>query len=290
MLFKSLPNPNDRILLSRFLWEDETLVVHDLACRASYRRHVAPLSLKTVRCGAESYNVHGFDEIIHPGECLVVNEGQSYSSAIASGSPVETVCLFFSARDVFSLAQLELPESDLLDEPTRFRSVGELPAVKRRMSAQLQQLLGGLSGLRIAPRLRQEEFSLTLLAAVWAMERSERRTRQMTAVRASTRGELYRRCSVARSYLRSHLSENVCVSDLARVAGLSRAHFLRAFSQCFGETPYQFLRRERLNRAAALLRSGGRSVSEIAASVGYSDFSAFARAFRRFHGIAPSAW
>src|SRR5881227_1298861 len=55
--------------------------------------------------------------------------------------------------------------------------------------------------------------------------------------------------------------EPLGVDDLARAAGLSRAHFSREFHRAFGESPHAHLLTRRLERAAALLRTTDRSVA-----------------------------
>ena len=62
--------------------------------------------------------------------------------------------------------------------------------------------------------------------------------------------------------------EPLDVDDLARAAGLSRAHFSREFKRAFGESPHGYLLTRRLERAAALLRNTDRSVADICFSVG----------------------
>ena len=62
----------------------------------------------------------------------------------------------------------------------------------------------------------------------------------------------------ARDLMDLHYSEDIDVPDLARVAGLSPAHFSRAFRKAFGETPHAYLLTRRMERAAALLRATDR--------------------------------
>ena len=62
--------------------------------------------------------------------------------------------------------------------------------------------------------------------------------------------------------------EPLDVDDLARAAGLSRAHFSREFRRAFGESPHAYLLTRRLERAAALLRTTDRSVADVCFSVG----------------------
>ncbi len=62
--------------------------------------------------------------------------------------------------------------------------------------------------------------------------------------------------------------EPLGVDDLARAAGLSRAHFSREFRRAFGESPHAYLLTRRLERAAALLRTTDRSVADVCFSAG----------------------
>jgi AraC-like DNA-binding protein len=62
--------------------------------------------------------------------------------------------------------------------------------------------------------------------------------------------------------------EPLGVDDMARAAGLSRAHFSREFRRTFGDPPHSYLLTRRLERAAALLRSTDQSVAEICFSIG----------------------
>jgi AraC-like DNA-binding protein len=80
------------------------------------------------------------------------------------------------------------------------------------------------------------------------------------------------------------------VNDLARAAGLSRAHFSREFRAAFGESPHSYLLTRRLERAAALLRTTDRSVAEICFSVGLQSVGSFTTSFKRTFGMSPTAY
>ncbi len=84
--------------------------------------------------------------------------------------------------------------------------------------------------------------------------------------------------------------ERLTVDDLAQAAGLSRAHFSRAFRRAFGESPHAYLLTRRLERAAALLRHTDRSVAEICFSVGLQSVGSFTSSFTRTYGISPTAY
>jgi AraC-like DNA-binding protein len=84
--------------------------------------------------------------------------------------------------------------------------------------------------------------------------------------------------------------EALGVDDMARAAGLSRAHFSRAFHRAFGESPHSYLLTRRLERAAALLRNTDRSVLEICLSVGLRSVGSFTTSFTRTYGMSPTAY
>ena len=88
----------------------------------------------------------------------------------------------------------------------------------------------------------------------------------------------------------SRYYEPLDVDDLARAAGLSRAHFSREFRRAFGESPHAYLLTRRLERAAALLRSTDRPIVEICFSVGLQSVGSFTTSFRRMFDATPSAY
>jgi len=84
--------------------------------------------------------------------------------------------------------------------------------------------------------------------------------------------------------------EPLDVNDMARAAGLSRAHFSREFRRAFGEPPHAYLLTRRLERAAALLRTTDNSVAEICLAVGLQSIGSFTTSFTRTFGKSPTAY
>jgi AraC-like DNA-binding protein len=80
------------------------------------------------------------------------------------------------------------------------------------------------------------------------------------------------------------------VEDMAGAAGLSRAHFSRAFKAAFGESPRAYLLTRRLERAAALLRTTDCSIADVCLSVGLQSLGSFTTSFTRMFGISPAAY
>jgi excisionase family DNA binding protein len=89
--------------------------------------------------------------------------------------------------------------------------------------------------------------------------------------------------------MHANLDARLSVSALAKVAGLSDAHFARAFRATSGEPPHKLVLRWRLERAAKLVAGKGVSLAEAAVAVGFCDQAHFTNATRRQFGAPPAS-
>jgi AraC family transcriptional regulator len=80
---------------------------------------------------------------------------------------------------------------------------------------------------------------------------------------------------------------NLTVDALAREAGLSPAHFARAFKDSVGRAPHQHLMAIRLERARRLLDAPDAALSDVAFRTGFTDQAHFTRFFKREYGVTP---
>ena len=98
---------------------------------------------------------------------------------------------------------------------------------------------------------------------------------------------LLRRLLRARDRMDAASHEAWPVSRLAKVSGVSEAHFARAFKQAFGAPPHRYLLTRRVERASALLRDTDRPIIEIAFDTGWNSLGTFGRTFRDITGESP---
>jgi AraC family transcriptional regulator len=91
-------------------------------------------------------------------------------------------------------------------------------------------------------------------------------------------------------YLDAHLPKHVELADLAALAGLSQAHFSRAFKASTGMAPYRWQLDARIRRAQALLIDTNASLDDVAEATGFADAVHFGRTFRKITGTTPAAW
>jgi len=90
-----------------------------------------------------------------------------------------------------------------------------------------------------------------------------------------------------REYLCENLGEKIELDTLADLINLSRFHFTRAFKKSFGLPPYRYLLNLRIQRAAEILKTTRRPITDVALEVGFSSSGEFARTFRRAMNCSP---
>jgi AraC family transcriptional regulator len=90
--------------------------------------------------------------------------------------------------------------------------------------------------------------------------------------------------------LRDDLTNDLSLSELASLCGLSRSYFVRAFKQTTGLPPHRWLLAQRARRAKELLERTNIPISDIALECGFADQSHLTRVFSRMFQISPAAW
>ncbi|MEM9509003.1 MAG: AraC family transcriptional regulator [Cyanobacteria bacterium P01_E01_bin.35] len=88
-------------------------------------------------------------------------------------------------------------------------------------------------------------------------------------------------------YIQANLSQNLTLSDMAQVTGLSTSHLNRLFKQSQGISLYQYVIRCRIARAKQLLKHPQLAIAEIATQVGFADQSHLTHHFKRHVGVTP---
>lgn len=92
------------------------------------------------------------------------------------------------------------------------------------------------------------------------------------------------------AHVREHVDRPLRIGTLAKLAGLSAYQLNRRMEAIFGMSAKELVSHERIERACALLRSGGTAISQIALECGYADQAAFTRHFKKTVGMTPSSY
>jgi AraC family transcriptional regulator len=86
------------------------------------------------------------------------------------------------------------------------------------------------------------------------------------------------------------MEHDLSLEDMAQSVGLSTAHFARMFRKSTGETPHQFVLRQRLERAKGMLRAPDTRVLDVAIACGFKTQQHFAQAFREVWRVSPTEY
>lgn len=92
------------------------------------------------------------------------------------------------------------------------------------------------------------------------------------------------------NYINDYLDQDIKLTDLAQLLGMSQSHFSHLFKQSMGISPHQYLLQQRVERAKQLLKQTERSVIEIALACGFDSHSHLSKQFRQFTGMTPKAY
>jgi len=90
--------------------------------------------------------------------------------------------------------------------------------------------------------------------------------------------------------VRAKMEDDLSLDEMAQSVGLSTAHFARMFRKSTGETPHQFVLRQRLERAQAMLRAPDARVLDVAVACGFKTQQHFAQVFRDAWGVSPTEY
>ena len=91
-------------------------------------------------------------------------------------------------------------------------------------------------------------------------------------------------------FIQAHLGQDLTLEALAQQAGFSSFHFARLFRQTMGESPHQFVLRQRVERAQHLLKETDAPLAHIALESGFANQSHLTRIFKRYLGLTPRGY
>jgi AraC family transcriptional regulator len=196
-----------------------------------------------------------------PGTAVGHPARETHSQAF-DREPALLIRLAFADSATASLEPLEVAQPAALRNPLLARTAWRLHHELRSADAYTEMIVEGLAYDLAGQTLRGD----------------------------GARGGSRRRALQAQTLLRSSLRRRTSLGTIAAELGVSRATLYRDFASAFGCSPGEYLRRTRIDAAAAALASDRRPIADIAADYGFYDQSHFDRVFRSARGLTPSEY
>lgn len=252
------------------------------------------LSVKLAINGNERYRIGSRTHNVTAGRFLVINTHQSFECRVKSNEVVEGMCFYLDPEAIQDIRNCTtFGHSNILDQKVQ-ASNNDLFIEKvfglseTELGNFLQKMLPVLRNPSLRTHINFEEFFLQMAEM---MVKSEKGVKQLIGnlknEKPSTREELYRRLSLARTHIDEHFLEELNLDQLADVAMTSKYHFLRCFKEIYHCAPYQYVIQKRLAFAIELLKSREMNLTEIATETGFTDRRAFNKSFKRHFGVLP---
>lgn len=99
--------------------------------------------------------------------------------------------------------------------------------------------------------------------------------------------DYYDRIQKSIDFIEDHLTDDIPLEEVARVAYCSLFHFHRVFQAMVGDSVKEYIRRRRLSDAARELRYTKARVIDVAFKYRYENPESFSRAFKKMYAVAP---
>jgi AraC family transcriptional regulator len=253
-----------------------------VCCRGPHDRpfeeHHEFVTIALVTAGSFQYRASRATEgpeLMTPGSLLLGDSGERYECGHDHAVGDRCLAFLYTPAYFCSITSGIRPAGGI--EGFRHRRLPPLRAASA-LSAHASAVLAG-SG-----HIGWEELSVRTAAETSRIDNG------MTLPRIVPSPAAVARITRALRLIEGELGENLSLSRLAGIAGLSLYHFLRTFEAVTGTTPHRYIVRSRLRRAATHLLLEGRTILDIALDSGFGDVSNLNRSFRSEFGVAPNAF
>lgn len=234
-----------------------------------------------LHAGQFSYGIEGRSYPLQSGDIVLVPQGCIHRPEVRPGEPYERTILYLSPEF------LREAGSDTCQLESCFEQARSRFSFVVRPRSRQRELTALLSALERA--LNEGGFGSDVLTRSMLLEFLIRLTRGMQShelldAKANVCDE---KIAAILRYLAEHLKEPVSIDELAAKFYISKYHMMRRFREETGYSIHSYLVSKRLMLARELL-SGGMPVMEACYECGFSDYSAFSRAYRKQFLQKPS--
>lgn len=263
----------------------------NVKCRQVSRTGVeSPYSLFLNKTGHSYCGVNKKQYRIEDDNFLLSRPGEQYDLIVDNLQQTETFNIHIN-KDFFHgwAHTLTTPHAQLLDKP--FENTAAEPALFTQLYRKTGDFNLLIARLEAVNEGDMAGFDYVFGQVVQYLLLCSNDTRQqianLPAVKQSVKADIYSRLAVAKDFIQSNYNTALNLDELSREIAISKFHFLRLFKLCYGISPYQYLAKIRLEKAARLLKNTNRPISEISDTLGFEYPNSFIKAFQKSYGTPP---
>lgn len=243
------------------------------------------LEILIVEAGTAHVSVNGTDYTVKQGEGFFINTGALHGAWGEEAEPCYLRSVVFHPRLVGGSVDSILWQKylePLLSDPCRpcvhFANAQEWERAASRVIQEAWQVcVSEAEGFEFETRERLSRLVFLLAKHCPGTEKSpsEKTLRDGERIKAMLQ------------YIQEHYNGDLTLAGIAESAAVSENECLRCFRSMIGCTPIQYVKQVRIQKAAELLASTDRKISDIGAECGFQEMSYFAKTFRELKGCTP---
>lgn len=248
--------------------------------------------------GLETYVLNGNKYVVGDNHFLLTNPGQRTEVLIDSDKPVRGICIGLRVSFLRLLhTEMSVDHKEMLNqqkqgETDELNVLNHCYSIKNTQSHLARFLHAIKQEYTTHGCLNYEEGSFYYSlgeAIIHAQNDVHIAVDQLSQQKLAIREEVYRRVDFMNQYIHDNFLRQITLDELAQVAMLSKYHAIRSFQKVFGISPYQQIKKLRIQKAKILL-GHGETVSATAHTCGFTDYRGFSKQFKQVVGLSPSQY
>jgi AraC-like DNA-binding protein len=232
--------------------------------------------------GKVTYIVEGKSYFLQPWDILLVDHDRIHRPLIDTSEPYERIILWMNT-DFVSTNSSEAYDLSQCFRLARQRSFSLLRPEASKRPEIMRLLSSALEAARsseFAGELLARTYFLQFMIEINRMAETDDTEKDATAYKSDPKME------ELISYINENLRGDLCLDRLSQKFYISKSHLMHKFKNVAGCTAHSYILQKRLMLAADLIKSGT-AVTEACEDSGFSDYTAFLKAFKKMFGTTP---
>ncbi len=271
--------------------EDKNAIRYSLINHIDTEIEFNGFGVKYVASGAEIYHVNGRKYKVEEGQYIIGNDFTKASVQINLKKQVQGLCIDISPKVINEVAMYnDISESELAEFLLSDQFFVNRYNIKNTtLGYTLHEINQQIKNGKFVDDFQHEELFYSLAESIVTDQRVVlNHLSKLNFKKQETNHELFRILLKAKDIMDTNLFDSLKLDEITTASGISKYHFIRLFKSVFGISPYQYLKRQKLEYARQQL-SGGSKINDLASLLGYPDTPSFSKAFKQIFGITPSS-
>jgi len=219
------------------------------------------------------YVISGSGVIISNNRSFIVNKGDTYMLTAGSNlnyysspeNPFEKI--WINVKGVLAKQIIEIYK---LQDTVLFRNTN---------THDLISAIHNICKTETNPQIIQDKVSLLFISLIQFLYRNQRKITAKSEI-----------IDLFRYYIDCHITENIKLSEVAKLSHISPEHAIRIFKKKYGITPHQYIIESKIKIAKSMLTASNNSIAQIAEALSFSDPHNFSAQFQKHTGKRPSVF